>query len=316
MSKNIVFTCIFLFVINEVISQKIIALPSGKITTIANQTMKFSNLTIENEEVSFTNIKTNSTFFYLLNAIKSIEDENGKSIYIDERFNLLDENLIDKEIKSNVEEPNPFLNNDTEDSFEKTIKEEKKKYLNYPSGIYKTKEDFINKKPSDSSDIYAKELYGFEKSILTSIEDKCFFYYYDSDRKIKNVFAVSYQENLFFPIKTILNNRNKTDRAQTNDNPNSFVRVTNYGANYLYMEATLVNQWAQGFAYSANIYIAESLKNEKGIVWDIKNSEFNIFKNCNDYNEFIQEKYPEGVQECENHQPNIIEVRKAINIIK
>ena len=54
----------------------------------------------------------------------------------------------------------------------------------------------------------------------------------------------------------------------------------------------------------------------KGIVWDIKNQEFNIFKNCKDYNDFIKDKYPEGVQQCENQQPDMLLVRKAIEKIK
>jgi len=44
--------------------------------------------------------------------------------------------------------------------------------------------------------------------------------------------------------------------------------------------------------------------------------EFNIFKNCKDYNAFIQPLYAEGVQECKKQQVNIWEVRKAMEKIK
>ena len=58
------------------------------------------------------------------------------------------------------------------------------------------------------------------------------------------------------------------------------------------------------------------MHNMKGIVWDVKNKEFNIFKNCKDYNEFIKAIYPEGVQSCEQHQPDITRIREVIEKIK
>ncbi|MGV8915661.1 MAG: hypothetical protein ACOH1X_09475 [Kaistella sp.] len=38
--------------------------------------------------------------------------------------------------------------------------------------------------------------------------------------------------------------------------------------------------------------MASSLNQSKGVVWDVKNNEFNIFKNCEDYNSFILDKMP------------------------
>ena len=166
-----------------------------------------------------------------------------------------------------------------------------------------------------------KGLIGFVKPKLTTIEHNCFFYNEDTDEKLKDVFAVSYQGHLYFQINAILSNRNKTDIAQTNDFPNSFVRVIMGGKNYLYTEANLANQWAQAISYGAvggavGGALANSVIYGKGVVWDFKNSEFNIFKNCEDYNEFIKDIYPNGVQGCENQQPNVMNIRKVIEIIK
>jgi len=62
--------------------------------------------------------------------------------------------------------------------------------------------------------------------------------------------------------------------------------------------------------------IASNAIKGKGIVWDFKNEEFNIFRSCKDYNDFIRDKYPEGVQECNSQQPDILQIRAAMEIIK
>ena len=46
-----------------------------------------------------------------------------------------------------------------------------------------------------------------------------------SDSKLKNVFAVVHNGYLYFNIAAILVNRNKNDRAQTSDFPNSYTKV-------------------------------------------------------------------------------------------
>ncbi|WP_290820133.1 hypothetical protein [Flavobacterium sp.] len=58
------------------------------------------------------------------------------------------------------------------------------------------------------------------------------------------------------------------------------------------------------------------MSHTKGIIWDFKNKEFNIFKNCKDYNRFIEKIHTESIQKCENQQPDITEIRKTIDIIK
>lgn len=187
---------------------------------------------------------------------------------------------------------------------------------NYPEGIYLSKDDFIHKRANTSNAITMRTL-NIKK--VDSTLHNGYFYYLKTGKKVKKVFAISYKGHLYFQIKAILKNRNKTDRAQTSNFDNSFVRVILGGENYFYTEAKLVNQWAQGVAYNFGAVggiIASDLIKGKGIVWDFKNEEFNIFKNCKDYNEFIKEKSPNDIQKCEKHQPNMFEVRKAIDKIK
>lgn len=190
---------------------------------------------------------------------------------------------------------------------------------NYPEGIYYTKEDFINQRVDNSKAIQMSD---FNQQVLREAIHNPFFYFSESNKKVKNVFAISYKGHLFFQVKAILKNRNKNDKAQDSKHPNSFVRVIIGGKNYLYTEVDLANKWAQGAYYggiggTAGGILANDLIKGKGVVWDFKNREFNIFRSCKDYNDFIFElSLFDDIQDCEKHQPNIFQVRKAIDKIK
>ncbi|WCO02629.1 hypothetical protein [Psychroserpens ponticola] len=192
-------------------------------------------------------------------------------------------------------------------------------YPNYPDGIYETKADFLSKTPSNNEAINALELVNLKRIHKDSLPHNCFFFYDKSRSKIRNVFAIVHNGQTFFQIKTILKHRNKNDRAQQNSKSHSFVRVIFGGNNYLYTEVNFRNKWkvnpvlntgmVGGLIYSNKTY-------GKGVVWDFKNDEFNIFKSCKDYNNFIVDKLPEMVQECKSDEPNNFKVREAIQIIK
>ena len=283
-------------------AQEIPETKKGFITLTTNQKYEFTNLKTVNNQVVFINVATKSEFIYFKNAVKLVVDDQQNVVYKSQQY---EEEEKKKTEKGLTEKPKEILYK-----------------ANYPDGIYYTKEDFINKTPNENPKIFAKDLTDYEDEVLESIEDHCYFYYKVSEKKMKKVFAVSYQGYLYFQIKAVIaiSNRNKNDNAQTNDLPHSFTRVTKGGDNYFYAEMNLANIWAQGAAFGvggASGYImAKDMINTKGIVWDFKNKEFNIFKNCKDYNRFIEKIHPESVQKCENQQPDITEIRKTIDIIK
>lgn len=290
-----IISLIILFSTTICFSQEIKPVTKGTITLCTNQKIKFRNLKYKEGMVTFVNMTTNSDFTYFLNAVRLIEDESNTVIYKRIEETKSKENTVEI-ISDTLFRPN------------------------YPPGIYKTKEDFINKKATPEEGIAAKGLIGIEKPFLADIEHSCYFYT-RSDRKIKNVFAISYEGHLYFQIDAILSNRNKTDRAQDSQFPNGFVRVIMGGENYYYTEADLSNLWAQALSYgavggAAGGYLAKSAIYGKGVVWDFKNQEFNIFKNCSDYNDFIKAIYPEGVQDCPKQQPNIWKIRKDMEKVK
>lgn len=275
---------------------------TGIITIITNEKIAFRDLLWNKDKAKFIDAKTNEIIELYDASIKSIEELQSD----DSKFTNL-------AMPSQPELPKHEINN----NFYKP---------DYPEGVYYTKEDFINKKVTNIN-LTKRSLIGFEKKVVDDNEQNCFFYD-SSNIKLKNVFAVVYHGLLYFSIKNILQNRNKTDRAQESDFPNSFTQVLMGGNNYLYVETELANAWAKGLAYGlagqggaiggAGIAMSSStfLNNGKGIVWDFKNLEFNIFKNCEDYNDFIKDKSPSDVQKCENNQPDNFKVRAAISKIK
>lgn len=262
-----------------------------------NTSLGFENLYFVDERVAFKDVATGKQTVYQLADIYKINNDDQETVYVDGAM----QQLRKEEAKARAKKADTLY----------------KPY--YPTGVYKTKEEFIARKPSVTDSIEAREL-SFDRETVNYIPHNCYFYTPDN-KKIRNVFAVSYKGHLYFQIKAILNNRNKTDRAQGNDLPNSFVRVLMGGDNYLYTEAILANIWAQGVAYGAvggavGAGIAQDMKNDKGVVWDYKNAEFNIFKNCKDFNAFIQPLNPALTINCDTQQPEQKAVRNAVWKVK
>lgn len=289
----------------------------GTITSATNEKIAFEKIQIIGNNFQYIEPSTGEQKQLSIKTVKLIEDENYKRVFTNRNI------IVSSELSSQGVVLEKTKSNLVNDSLAQT----KKLKIEYdsiakngcPDGIYFSKEDFINKIPNSKAEIVPKELVGWEKDELTGLPDECYFYLVSEDKKIKKVFAICYKGNIYFQTQAILDHRNKTDRAQTNHFPNGFARVKIIGENYYYTEVSLVNKWAQGFAYSggaAGGILATTLYNQKGIVWDVKNKEFNIFKNCNDYNEFIKQIYPEGVQECKNQQPDIYKIREAVEKIK
>lgn len=290
----------------------------GTLTLADNQKVTFNNLKLVNGKFVFMDVASGSEKELAIKEIKYVDDEKMSRVFTNKSVETA------ADIQKAEEAKQLALEQKEKKAMEEKLakmREEANSLHLIANGIYKTKEDFIKQRISSSDEVVAKGLGGFEKPVLNKIEDHCFFYYKATDEKVKRVFAICYKGHLYFQIYSILENRNKTDRAQSNDFPNSFVRVVSGGQNYYYMEAPLANVWAQGLAYGGvggapGAMLASSMVNGKGVVWDLKNEEFNIFKNCKDFNEFIKDKNPDGVQKCENQQPDLLQVRQAIEKIK
>ncbi len=113
----------------------------------------------------------------------------------------------------------------------------------YPEGLYKTKEDFIKKVPSEKVELVPKSLFWNKREVIDTIPGQCIFYYKETDKKVKQMFAVSYRGKLYIQAASVLLNRNKKDKSQTTSFPASFVPVLFGVENYLYFELELANSW-------------------------------------------------------------------------
>lgn len=266
----------------------------GVVTTTTNQRIPFKKFRKEGIEVVFFNTLTRSDYRYLPNSIKKIEDKELNILYINPKF----EN--EPNIKEKYIDPEAKL-------FKPT----------FPDGVYFTSSELINKTPSNTEKLIPGEIDNIELDVSIHLSDNCNFYYKKSGRKVKNVYAVSHNGFLYFQIKTILKNKTANDKNQKSDYPNSFVRVKNGGNKYLYTEAYLANFWDEVFTFATtnNYALTQSLTTLKGIVWDFKNQEFNIFKNCEDYNNFIKSIAPEKIENCES-ELLLKNIRETIDLIK
>lgn len=264
---------------------------SGEITLVNGYKIKFKDLTWKENKAYFHNVTNEEDGELYEGMIKSIEE---MEVVPDE---------------------------------ERTASAKAKIYrVDYPNGIYATMEEFLNKTPSSNPELKPQNpTDGYYRTQASELETSAFFVNAETKTRIRNVFAVVQNGILYFNIGQIIKNREKEDRGQHPDYPNLFVRVTNGGSNYLYAEALLGNNWGKAFAgigsgilmggYAGSA-IGSSVNTIRGIIWDIQKKQFNIFKNCEDFNNFIKPISSEDVQECKGKHPDILKVRTAIDKIK
>jgi hypothetical protein len=314
--------CISVFVFASFWAFSQITIPvessSGVITTVANTTISYKNLKYSNGKIDYIDATTGKEDFLYENSIKKIDYESENQMTV-----VIDYSNIDY---SNVPTP-------TVPKIEVSKVKDKSEIFSgviYPEGIYNTKEDFVNKKPSSNPNLIFTELYGFDKKVVNSGDkDICYIKTID-DRKLKNVFAVSKDGFLYFNIKAILKNieKGKGDGSQDSDNPNAYSLAMMGGENFLYTEVPLGNVWGKALAAgvaggiggaTGSIVVSTSGIHSdayKGVVFDLGKQNFDIFKNCEDFNKFLSQSAPDKVINCLPKRDYYSEIRKIIQEIK
>ena len=198
-------------------------------------------------------------------------------------------------------------------------------------GIYKTKADFISDKPIlvSTEDLEIEKIELIVKS--DSLIRRCYFFNTNTNKKIKKVFAIVYENKLYFNVGAINKNKNKNDKGLSANSNNAFVLVLFGGSNFLYSEAGLINHWKAGLSAGVSsgvggvtgYALGEAIEGSyptttvygKGLVWDYKNEEFNVFTDCKDFNEFIR-PFDLGELNCNAPEINLNEIRGRISIVK
>lgn len=195
-----------------------------------------------------------------------------------------------------------------------------KKYdvRNYPEGLYYEKEDLYMKIPNQVIKLERRTAYMNRKVHKDSIINEVNFISIDKKKgKIRNVFAISFENNLYFSSKSIEKLAKYGNTNQVPENPNSFYRVIKDGK-FFYLEGQLSNVAAN----TANIILAgaalgtlvnSATANSKGVVFE--NGGFDILKNCIYFNKFLIEKKAIDSVDCMKFEYNIVKVRALIDKI-
>lgn len=190
---------------------------------------------------------------------------------------------------------------------------------NYPDGIYLSKESFKLKTPQ-KSEIIPVLRKGRSVIQIDSIPQVCDFIYVSSNDIVTNCFAVSYRGFLYFRSGVMVKYKSKNDKAESVREANTFARVIMGGEHFYYTEYEFVNQWSAGLAANAGAVgsaMYNGLYDQKGVVWDFKKEEFDIFKSCKNYNLFLEVHDKSNIKNCKGgSRPNLNDVRSLIKRIK
>lgn len=116
-----------------------------------------------------------------------------------------------------------------------------------PEGLYLTKDDFLKKTPSEFIQLTIDRIRLVDDT--DSLARRCFFKEKESNKRVKKVFAISHNGQLYFSNWAILDNKSKNDKSVSPvESMNSFVRVLIGGDNFLYAEGAFVNTWQTGIS--------------------------------------------------------------------
>ncbi len=152
----------------------------------------------------------------------------------------------------------------------------------YPSGIYATMDDFIMAVPSDTQTAFT----------IKVGSDTISHRFYDaaSGDRLRKVFAVSHEGNLYFRMKDILKNMAKEDQNQLKDDGDYHLKAIDISPKYIYFEdyftSTAAAVWGGAIASAAS-------RRLKGLVYDQESRKFNLFKNSKDFEKYITMNHPE-----------------------
>ena len=186
----------------------------------------------------------------------------------------------------------------------------------YPEGIYPTFESFLAVKPSRRKvSVEVRDVFKPKVKIVDPFIDNCYFYDQRTNKRIKNIFAISHAGSLYIRAKSVHDLLgDKKDRKLKVDHKDSFFRVIEQGE-YLYLEGYFVKGGGIGFAIgSGPISVGTGGPREefRGVAFDFERETFDIFRDCKDFNRFLALDYREMTFDCDNNQLPIDVVRDVL----
>ena len=187
----------------------------------------------------------------------------------------------------------------------------------YPEGAYYSFDDFKEKKVRPMVNLKRVPIYGNDEIPKDSIVNQIFFYRVRDTTKFHDVFAVSFQGNLYFQQKYLSKYAVKGNKNEAGENENSYHRVIKDGK-FFYLEGPFGNIWAKGLAYNMGAIggaIAANINKLKGVIYDFDKKGFDFIKNCDDFNLFLKERNYNEPVDCKSKNYDIKLVRQTIDKI-
>lgn len=184
-------------------------------------------------------------------------------------------------------------------------------YNEYPTGLYVSIKDFIDKSPSKNLRVEARDLFQPKNRIFDPYIDNCYFHYKRTNKRVKDIFAISYDGSLYINIKAMRKHMDKKDRRQKMDYKDSFIRVVDQG-NFLFLEGHFRKGGGIGLSIGAGpigIGTGGPREEMKGIIFDFGSMQFDVIRDCKDFNEFIMTKTNQRPFKCDNKYvpPSLVE---------
>lgn len=181
----------------------------------------------------------------------------------------------------------------------------------YPTGLYLSIKDFKDKSPSKNLRVEARDLFRPKDKIDDPYIDNCYFYYKRTKKRVKDIFAISYEGSLYINIKAMREHMDKKDRRQKIDYHDSFLRVVDQGK-YLFLEGHFRKGGGIGLSIGAGpigIGTGGPREEMKGIIFDFVTMQFDVIRDCKDFNQFITTKTNQRPFTCDNKYipPTLVE---------
>ena len=174
----------------------------------------------------------------------------------------------------------------------------------FPEGLYQKFEDFLEGKPTKKEALSMKVKDGNPAHR---------FYYADTKKKVRRVFAISYKGNLYVSIQSMVKKIDSKSKGQLLNNSINYLKTSELGG-YLFFENHFIPFAALGTSVigilisgriigggiiggaiaGALIFTIVALltRRKKGIIFDPQIKKFVIFKNFKFFKKFINERHP------------------------
>ncbi len=195
----------------------------------------------------------------------------------------------------------------------------------FPDGQYKSMDDFLNRKPTSniSCMVYFPE--GAEDNPIppNQLENHVVFRQESDLKKMREYFAIVQNGNVYINQWWIFNLEEDKKDKRSPRNSGNFIRVLKFGK-FMYLEGHFNSLKTRGYIVGHDEDEEKEKNDAEGtshatrtfcIVFDIPKKDFDVFRNCEDFNHFLQTHNYNNYIRCDQKEFTLKNVRNIINSI-